>query len=63
MLPDDDLATAWDYVPICLDCDGPLEPGQRYRCRACRAAAVRAIERAGPGVTVTWAMIDEERKP
>ncbi len=27
----------------CVDCGGPLEAGQRYRCRACAAAAYAAV--------------------
>lgn len=38
--------------PICATCDGPLEPGRRWRCVACQPAAEIAVaEASGPDGT------------
>ena len=51
-------------IPIrraCPRCDEPMRPGRRLACELCQQAAEVAAERAGPGVTVTPAMIARER--
>jgi hypothetical protein len=60
----DQPSTAPFTVPraeACPRCDGPRDVDGWDCCSACVAAAHRAIERAGPGVVVTAAMIEAER--